>query len=181
MCHSTFLSRLLLLLLLLLLLHSAAGDGDDFTFNGFRGANLTLDEATPSTRRRFNSGLPSTAPSSPSPPLPPSTILKDRYIGGNGLALVISRTDNFSGALGSQYLGLFNPNNDGNSTNHVFAVELDTIYNPDVQDIDDNHVGIDINSVASNVSVSTGYFSDDTGVFQNLSLVGEQVMQAWVD
>ncbi|KAG6526750.1 L-type lectin-domain containing receptor kinase SIT2-like [Zingiber officinale] len=207
MCQSTFLLRRRLLLLLLLLHRRlsagiATGAGDDFTFNGFRGANLTLDgtatitpggllKLTNNTRQMkghafYPSPIQFRAPLngsvvSFSATFAFATILKDRYIGGNGLALVISRSDNFSGALGSQYLGLFNPNNNGNATNHVFAVELDTIYNPDVQDIDDNHVGIDINGVASNVSVPAGYFSDDTGVFQNLSLVGERVMQAWVE
>ncbi|CBI16089.3 unnamed protein product, partial [Vitis vinifera] len=50
---------------------------------------------------------------------------------------------NTSSAVASQYLGLFNVTNNGNSSNHVFAVELDTILSPDLKDTDGNHVGVD--------------------------------------
>ncbi|KAF2303199.1 hypothetical protein GH714_014516 [Hevea brasiliensis] len=48
-------------------------------------------------------------------------------------------------------LGLFNETNNGNDTNHVVAVELDTVYSYDSKfgDINDNHVGIDINGLRS--------------------------------
>lgn len=46
-----------------------------------------------------------------------------------------------------QYLGLTNSSTDGNATNQIVAVELDT-YKEDF-DLDDNHVGLDINGVRS--------------------------------
>ncbi|THU46832.1 hypothetical protein C4D60_Mb09t09040 [Musa balbisiana] len=81
----------------------------------------------------------------------------------------------------SAYLGLFNQSSVGNSNNHVLAIEIDTIYNPEFLDIDDNHVGIDINSLISNASHAAGYYSNDTGLFRYLSLRSEQAMQVWID
>ncbi|XP_074575376.1 L-type lectin-domain containing receptor kinase SIT2-like [Curcuma longa] len=204
MWRSTFLC---FLLFLFLHHHLSAGvttgSGDDFTLNGFREANLTLDgtatitsngllRLTNNTRQmrghafhqsqiQFRPPRHNGTVFSFSTTFVFATILKDQYIGGNGLTFLISGSDNFSSALGSQFLGLFNPNSTGNSTNHVFAIELDTIFNPELHDINGNHVGIDVNGVVSNFSFPAGYYSDDTGVFQNLSLLGEQVMQAWVE
>ncbi|XP_073107654.1 L-type lectin-domain containing receptor kinase SIT2-like isoform X2 [Elaeis guineensis] len=105
------------------------------------------------------------------------------YVGlsGHGIVFLVSPTTDLSNALPSQYLGLFNSNNNGNSTNHVFAVELDTILSSEFKDIDDNHVGIDINSLKSNSSHTAGYYADDTGSFKNLTLISGQPMQVWVD
>jgi len=97
------------------------------------------------------------------------------------MAFFISRTTNFSDALTSQYLGLFNKNNNGNSTNHIFAVELDTIQNSEFQDINGNHVGIDVNNLDSTESHTAGYFEDGTGLFKNLSLISGQPMQVWIE
>uniref|UniRef100_J3MW03 non-specific serine/threonine protein kinase n=1 Tax=Oryza brachyantha TaxID=4533 RepID=J3MW03_ORYBR len=98
----------------------------------------------------------------------------------NGFALFISPGKNFSDALPTQYLGLLGDRNDGAETNRVFAVELDTIQNSEFQDIDDNHVGVDINSLRSVRSHPAGYY-DGQGVFKNLSLVNGGPMQVWVD
>lgn len=66
----------------------------------------------------------------------------------------------------TQYMGLINNHNNGNATNHFFAVELDTNQNVEFNDIDNNHVGIDINGLTSMSSSSAGYFEDDNGNFQ---------------
>ncbi|CAN1142611.1 L-type lectin-domain containing receptor kinase IV.1 [Linum perenne] len=72
-------------------------------------------------------------------------------IRGQGLAFVISPTRGIHGSFPSQYIGLFNTSNNGNFANHVFAVELDTIQNSEFDDMNDNHVGIDINVVISGI------------------------------
>ncbi|CAN1849796.1 L-type lectin-domain containing receptor kinase IV.1 [Linum perenne] len=101
-------------------------------------------------------------------------------LGGHGLAFVISPTRGISGSLPSSYLGLFNTSNNGNFTNHVFAVELDTIKNSEFYDINDNHVGINTNGLISLSAHPAGYYSPE-GKFVNLTLVSGKPMQAWVD
>ncbi|MBA0670188.1 hypothetical protein Goklo_025169, partial [Gossypium klotzschianum] len=75
--------------------------------------------------------------------------LKDS--GGHGIAFVISHTTDFSHAAAIQYLGLF-----------------DTIFSLDIEDLDSNHVGIDLNGVKLNQSVASAYFSNEER--KNISL-----------
>ncbi|CAN1282724.1 L-type lectin-domain containing receptor kinase IV.2 [Linum perenne] len=79
--------------------------------------------------------------------------------GGHGIAFTISPTTNFSQAVASQHLGLFNTMNMGNSSNHVVAVELDAMRSPEFEDIDDNHVGVDLNTLISTASATVSYVS----------------------
>ncbi|KAF8732341.1 hypothetical protein HU200_016327 [Digitaria exilis] len=84
--------------------------------------------------------------------------------------------------MAAQYLGLLNTTNNGNSTNHVFAVELDTMQNNEFKDISDNHVGIDISSLISVNSTNAGYHAGDgAGDFHSLTLISHEAMQVWVD
>jgi hypothetical protein len=69
----------------------------------------------------------------------------------------------------------------GNQSAHIFAVELDTIFNAEFRDINSNHVGIDVNSLVSLDSTDAGYYDDGTGRFQNLNLISRKAMQVWVD
>ncbi|CDY11619.1 BnaC06g31200D [Brassica napus] len=66
---------------------------------------------------------------------------------GHGLAFVLCPTRGLSNVDPTQYLGLFNSTNMGDPSNHIVAVELDTVQTAEFNDIDSNHVGIDINSV----------------------------------
>ncbi|KAK9920615.1 hypothetical protein M0R45_029165 [Rubus argutus] len=100
-------------------------------------------------------------------------------LSGHGIAFVISPMRGLPGALPGPYLGLFNRSNNGNWTNHVFAVELDTIQSTDFNDISDNHVGIDINGLDSNKSATTGYYNGEG--FKNLTLISGQEMRVWVE
>ncbi|KAL0666008.1 hypothetical protein Bca4012_028712 [Brassica carinata] len=59
--------------------------------------------------------------------------------------------------------------NNGDSSNHIIAVELDIHKDDEFGDIDDNHVGININGMRSKISASAGYY-DQKGEFKSLSL-----------
>ncbi|CAO2150070.1 unnamed protein product [Urochloa humidicola] len=80
-----------------------------------------------------------------------------------------------------QYLGLFNGSNNGNTTNHIFAVELDTWQNSEFRDINNNHIGIDINGLTSVNSYPAGFFHDQNETFKNLTLSSQEAMQVWVE
>ncbi|KAL5973416.1 hypothetical protein ACLOJK_030066 [Asimina triloba] len=102
-------------------------------------------------------------------------------IGGTGAALVISPSKDLPGSGTSQYLGIFNSTNNGDSSNHIVAIELDTFMSLDLQDIDDNHVGVDVNGVKSVEARPAAYFDSKKGNFKNLSLKSGEPMNAWVE
>ncbi|KAF2307848.1 hypothetical protein GH714_032587 [Hevea brasiliensis] len=109
-----------------------------------------------------------------------SVISKDPEFSGHGLAFAISPSKGIPGALPNQYLGLFNATNNGISSNHVIAVELDTDQDFQFDDIDDNHLGIDINGLVSVKSLPAGYHSDDWH-FKELVLKSGKPLQVWVE
>ncbi|KAF8091180.1 hypothetical protein N665_0452s0049 [Sinapis alba] len=100
-------------------------------------------------------------------------------LSGHGIAFVVAPSPGLPFALPSQYIGLFNNSNNGNDTNHVFAVEFDTIQSNEFGDPNDNHVGIDINGLRSVNSSTAGYW-DEKHVFQNLNLISRKLMQVWI-
>ncbi|CAA2985152.1 L-type lectin-domain containing receptor kinase -like [Olea europaea subsp. europaea] len=104
-----------------------------------------------------------------------------RELSGEGMAFVIAPTRGLQGALPNEFLGLFNETNNGNSSNHVFAVELDTIKNTEFGDINFNHVGIDINGLESKVSKPAGYYANGNSVFHDLTLFCGKPIQVWVE
>ncbi|KAH7531119.1 hypothetical protein ACOSQ2_025200 [Xanthoceras sorbifolium] len=100
---------------------------------------------------------------------------------GHGMTFVISPSMDFSEATATAYLGLFNTSNNGLLTNHVLAVELDTVVSPEFKDLDGEHVGIDVNSLISNESALATYFSDSEGKNKSLKLVTGNQTQIWID
>jgi len=101
-------------------------------------------------------------------------------VGGHGMAFTIAPTKDLK-ALPIQYLGLFNASNVfGNFSNHIFAVEFDTAQDFEFDDINDNHVGIDINSLRSNASVPAGYYTDNS-TKQDLNIKSGKPILVWVD
>ncbi|XP_016190962.1 L-type lectin-domain containing receptor kinase IV.1 isoform X2 [Arachis ipaensis] len=86
----------------------------------------------------------------------------------------------FSRTAPTTYFGVFDKNSVGNSSNHVFGVELDTSMSAEFEDINDNHVGIDINDLKSAASAVAGYHNDD-GIFNALRLASGNPMQVWVE
>ncbi|PIA38593.1 hypothetical protein AQUCO_02700066v1 [Aquilegia coerulea] len=149
---------------------------DDFIFNGFKGANLSMDGSSiitpngllqltnqtgyiighafyPSPINMFieqNSSNTSTV-SSFSTSFVFGIIPSDlKQGGGHGFAFAISPDSKLSGSSSSHFLGLFNDANNGNPMNHVFAVEFDTVGAAGgFGDHDSNHVGIDVNGLNS--------------------------------
>lgn len=103
-------------------------------------------------------------------------------LSGHGVAFVVVPERAVPWARPSQYFGLFNEDNIGNASNHIFAIELDTILSTEFRDINDNHVGIDFNGLDSASSAPAGYYLDkDPGRFVSLSLISGHAMQVWVE
>ncbi|CAK9319958.1 unnamed protein product [Citrullus colocynthis] len=100
--------------------------------------------------------------------------------GGHGFTFAIVPSEDLR-AIPQRFLGLFNETNFyGKSSNHIFAVEFDTIYDVGIKDLDNDHVGIDLNSLISNISVHAAYF-DDLGKVHNLSLQSGKPIKVWID
>ncbi|KAK3412064.1 hypothetical protein EUGRSUZ_I00837 [Eucalyptus grandis] len=174
----------------------------NFVYNGFRSANLSLDgiaavtsngllKLTNFTKQQKGHAFhpdPVQFKNSPNGSVYSfSTVFvfaiqPPQYatLSGHGIVFVIVPQRGLPGSLANQYLGMFNATNNGNSTNHVFGVELDPIQNPEFKDINDNHVGIDLNGLTSAYSTQAGYYADG-GEFKNLTLSSGKEMQVWVD
>ncbi|XVE79539.1 hypothetical protein DITRI_Ditri14bG0066700 [Diplodiscus trichospermus] len=184
---------------------ATAEDPDQFICsNGFGGANLHLDglanihsngllQLTNTSKLEmghafypfpinFSTSSPGSAPSlSFSTNFVIAMVPEFEFTGGHGIAFVISPSMDFSDADAIQYLGLFNTSNNGNSSNHVFAVEFDTIQSIDMDDIQENHVGINVNGLKSNQSTSAAYFSNEERKNISLKLINGHPIQVWVD
>ncbi|XP_065852260.1 L-type lectin-domain containing receptor kinase IV.2-like [Euphorbia lathyris] len=193
----------LLCLILSLLVSSAVSDEDlSFTYNGFRSTNLTLDGLSQITSNGLLALTNHTRQQKghafyPNPIIfkKPSTssvfsfsttfvfaiVPEIPTLSGHGIAFVISPTRGLPDSIASQFLGLFNESNNGNSGNHVFAVELDTIQSNEFGDINDNHVGIDVNGLRSINSASAAYYANPDNKLTNLSLISGKPIQMWVD
>lgn len=104
-----------------------------------------------------------------------------KKLGGHGFAFTIAKSKDLNGALPSQYLGLMNSSDVGNFSNHVFAVEFDTVRDFAFEDISDNHIGIDINSMVSNASVDASCFNENNSRKEGIRLQSGRRIQAWVD
>ncbi|KAM7252446.1 hypothetical protein ACFE04_024329 [Oxalis oulophora] len=102
---------------------------------------------------------------------------------GHGLAFVIAPTYKLiTYAFPAQYLGLFNSTNVGKPSNHIIAIELDIIESNQFGDMDNNHVGIDINDLRSIQAASAGYYDEKkSGRFKNLTLTSGYPMQVWIE
>ncbi|RCV34684.1 hypothetical protein SEVIR_7G188100v4 [Setaria viridis] len=197
----------LLVLLLFLglggLLPAATAADEQFVFDGFKGANLTLDgmaTVTPdglllltnATKQlkghafypaplRFHRTPNGTAMRSFSTAFVIGIIGAYEDLSSHGMAFVVAKSRNFTSALPGQFLGLVSSATNGNATNHLFAVEFDTILNSEFSDMSGNHVGIDVNGLNSVDADNAGYYDDATGAFRNMSLVSRKAMQVWVD
>uniref|UniRef100_A0A8R7PA10 non-specific serine/threonine protein kinase n=3 Tax=Triticum urartu TaxID=4572 RepID=A0A8R7PA10_TRIUA len=211
-CHLVALLLLLLMATGRCLAATGGGgtdDGREFAYNGFTGANLTLDGAafTPDGLLMLTNGTTQAKGQAFHPsPLPfrveanatgaarsfSTTFVFAIYgqsanLSSPGMAFFVSESNEaLSTAMPGQFLGLLNHTDGGNRSEHIFAVEFDTLFNDDFRDINNNHVGVDVDSLVSVVSAVPGYL-DDFGYngygpkFNNLSLTSGKAMQVWVD
>jgi len=183
---------------------ATAAAEERFVFDGFKGANLTLDgmatvtpdglllltNATPQLKAhafypaplRFHRAPGGAAMRSFSTAFVIGIIGAYVDLSSHGMAFVVAKSRNFTSALPGQFLGLVGSATNGNATNHLFAVEFDTILNSEFNDMSGNHVGIDVNGLNSVDADNAGYYDDAAGgAFRNLSLVSRKAMQVWVD
>ncbi|EAZ38574.1 L-type lectin-domain containing receptor kinase SIT2-like [Oryza sativa Japonica Group] len=190
-------------LLFLCLVSFVTSSEHQFVFSGFTGSNLVLDGAATITEDglleltngannieghafyptplRFRKS-PNDMVQSFSVSFAFSILQKYANRSNDGMAFFIAPSKNFSDAsLPAQYLGLLNNQNNGNRSNDLFAVELDTFQNKEFQDMDDNHVGINVNSMKSLDAHYAGFYEDRSGIFRNLTLVIHEAMQVWFD
>ncbi|KAK8477723.1 hypothetical protein V6N11_082006 [Hibiscus sabdariffa] len=210
MAAAAFTSFLLWLVSCLALVSMArAQDPDQFIYtNGFRRANPHLDGSAeirsngllrltnfsvlqtghafyPSPINFNHSSSSSSSSSVPSLSFSTNFVIaivpgpKEAY--GHGVAFVIAESTDFSHAAAIQYLGLVNESTNGNSSNHFFAVEFDTVNSIDMDDIDENHIGIDLNGVKSNKQVTAEYFSNEEKRNISLDLKSGHPIQVWID
>ncbi|GFS39434.1 hypothetical protein Acr_00g0062960 [Actinidia rufa] len=92
---------------------------------------------------------------------------------GEGLAFVVAPDLDIPSRSEGQYLGLTNYISDGNPANQLVAVELDTF--KEAFDPDANHVGLNINSIVSNITTAL------TPLGIEIALLGEdRYYNVWV-
>ncbi|KAM0840073.1 hypothetical protein ACQ4PT_059893 [Festuca glaucescens] len=179
----------------------AGDDNQRFVYSGFANANLTLDgtasvtprgllELTNGTAMRMGHAFypaPLHIADSPNGTVQSFSasfvfgIISIYDLSSHGLTMLVAPNKDFTKATPVQYLGLVNGSNNGNGTNHIFAVELDTWKNSEFGDINNNHIGVDINGLSSVQSHPTGFFHDQNGTFKNLTLSSQEAMQVWLD
>ncbi|CDY11194.1 BnaA03g00300D [Brassica napus] len=101
--------------------------------------------------------------------------------GGFGFTFTLSPTPNRTDAESAQYLGLLNERNDGDPSNHVFAVEFDTVhgFKDDTNRIG-NHIGLNFNSLSSEVQEPVAYFNKD-GKKEDFQLASGEPIQVFLD
>ncbi|KAM7467945.1 hypothetical protein LguiB_015507 [Lonicera macranthoides] len=102
--------------------------------------------------------------------------------GGFGLAFTLSPRPEFPGAEDSHFLGILNSTNNGSLSNHIFAIEFDTVTGINkVSDAKGNNVGLINNSMLSFESETAAYYVDNTNVNEVLPLDSGEPIQAWID
>lgn len=105
---------------------------------------------------------------------------------GHGLVFIFVPSAGIQGAAASQYLGFLNRTNDGNTNNNVFGIEFDIVQNQEFYDINNNHVGLNVNSIISVTAYKAGYWFQDNQNktnwhFHELKLNNGKIYRVWID
>ncbi|XP_039013288.1 probable L-type lectin-domain containing receptor kinase VII.2 [Hibiscus syriacus] len=104
------------------------------------------------------------------------------FLPGHGFAFAFLPSDGISGDSSAQNLGLFNFTNNCDPNSSIFGVEFDVFANQEFDDINDNHVGVDVNSLKSVASSPAGFWGgrkDEN--FKGLKLNNGVNYQVWID
>ncbi|CDO99535.1 unnamed protein product [Coffea canephora] len=104
-----------------------------------------------------------------------------KYQPGHGIVFLFVPETGIEGTDAAQNLGLLNLTNNGLPGNHLFGVEFDVFKNEEFKDISDNHVGLDVNSLVSEVANDAGYWPDDGQPFKPLKMNDGKTYQVWID
>ena len=99
---------------------------------------------------------------------------------GHGLSFGFFPFAGIAGTSSTEYLGLFNLTNNGNSENHVLAVVFDVFEDTIFNGTKENYVGLDVNSLTTIASSAAGFWTDDNK-FKELKLNNGVNYQAWID
>ncbi|KAM1101249.1 hypothetical protein ACFX13_007754 [Malus domestica] len=105
---------------------------------------------------------------------------------GHGFVLVFVPSPGIQSASASQHLGFLNNTNNGNPNNHAFGVEFDVFQDKEFGDINDNHVGVNVNSLTSLASYDAGYWLGEGSSitdfsFKEIKLSSGDNYQAWIE
>jgi hypothetical protein len=96
---------------------------------------------------------------------------------GDGLAfIIVANNTQPPASFGGGGLGIISRNTNGNASNHVFAVEIDTYQNPEYKDPSDSHVGVDINSANS-----TDTYNFCNPICNQSYFVNQGIFGVWID
>jgi serine/threonine protein kinase len=198
MKRASFLPFLLLPLLFVLAIATVAAADDQFVFSGFTQSSLTLDGSAVVTQGGLLDMSNGTNNVKGHAIYPTPLLFRNSSTGkvqsfsatiifsivgmypgvnANGMAFFIAPSKNFSDALPTQYLGILKQEHNDN----LLVIEIDTFQNPELQDINDNHIGIDISNVISFQSYRAGFYEDSSGAFKNLALNDGMELQLWLD
>ncbi|KAK8658403.1 hypothetical protein V6N13_036610 [Hibiscus sabdariffa] len=102
-------------------------------------------------------------------------IMSQNWTAGHGLAFLIAPNATTMPADSyGHWLGLTNASTDGSKDNQIVAIEFDTLRQPDF-DPDDNHIGLDINSVESKKVASLNKYNITLSPLQGTNY------SVWVD
>ncbi|XP_047332439.1 lectin-domain containing receptor kinase VI.4-like [Impatiens glandulifera] len=103
--------------------------------------------------------------------------------GGFGFAFTLSPQKDFPGAEPGHYMGIFNSTNDAEDSNHILAVEFDTVNGlNEGSDTDGNHIGINVNGMDSIASEPVAYLpSNDSDKKEEFSMESGDPIQVWID
>ncbi|KAK4485233.1 hypothetical protein RD792_007862 [Penstemon davidsonii] len=175
-------NQLLLLLTTILYIRNQLTSAVDFTFNGFDSSDVSLFHNSiiesriltlTDGRALYSSRIRTKQPNS-SFVLPFSTSFifamapyEDRFPGYFFVFSFVPHIGNYT---------TMNPS----TQKFGFGVEFDVSENEEFRDINDNHVGIDVNSLISLSSYEAGYWGNENS-FERLRLNNGRNYQVWID